>query len=70
MTTQLSHYRSRHWSTTGHAGARLGRLATVLAAVISGLLASAAAATAAFANLKPIGDGAPSPSRRPRRPSG
>jgi hypothetical protein len=57
MTTQLSHYRSRHWMATGQAGARLGRLATVLAAVISGLLASAAAATAAFANPKPIGDG-------------
>ena len=43
----------------GHlaAGPRLGRLATVLAVVISGLLASAAAATAAFANPIPIGDG-------------
>ena len=57
MTTQLSHHRSRHWMATGMAGARLGRLATVLAAVISGLLASAAAATAAFANPIPIGDG-------------
>ena len=57
MTTQFSHYRSRHWMATGQAGARLGRLATVLAAVISGLLASAAAATAAFANPVPVGDG-------------
>jgi len=53
MTTQLSHHRSRPWA----AGARLGRLATVLAAAIAGLLASAAAATAAFANPVPIGDG-------------
>ena len=56
MTTQFSHYRSRHWWATGQVGARLGRLATVLAAVISGLLASAAAATAAFANPVPVGD--------------
>ena len=53
MTTQLSHHRSRPWA----AGARLGRLATVLAAAIAGLLASAAAATAAFANPVPVGDG-------------
>jgi hypothetical protein len=46
---------------TGQAGARLGRLATVVAAVISGLLASAVAATAAFANPIPIGDGGPVP---------
>ncbi|HYB46112.1 MAG TPA: hypothetical protein VED20_01965, partial [Streptosporangiaceae bacterium] len=46
-------HRSRPWA----AGARLGRLATVLAAAIAGLLASAAAATAAFANPVPIGDG-------------
>jgi hypothetical protein len=57
MTTQLSDHRSRHWRSTGQAGARLGRLATVLAAVIAGLLASAAAATAAFANPVPVGDG-------------
>jgi hypothetical protein len=57
MTTQLSPYRSRHWLATGHSGARLGRLATVLAAAISGLLVSAAAATAAFANPVPRGDG-------------
>jgi hypothetical protein len=56
MTTQFPHHRSRHWAPAGQAGARLGRLATVLAAVISGLLASAAA-TAAFANPVPYGDG-------------
>ena len=38
-----------------------GRLATVLAAAISGLLASAAAATAAFAQPIPIGDGGTNP---------
>jgi len=68
MTTQLSHYlshyRSRRWRATGQAGARLGRLATILAAVICGLLAPAIAATAAFANPKPIGDGGASPSTR------
>ena len=42
---------------TWTAGPRLGRLATVLAAVVTGLLASAAAATAAFANPVPVGDG-------------
>jgi len=57
MSTQLSHQRSRHWMATWTAGPRLGRLATVLAAVVTGLLASAAAATAAFANPVPIGDG-------------
>jgi hypothetical protein len=61
MTTQLSHYRSRHWAVAGQAAVRLGRLATVLATVIAGLLASAAAATAAFANPVPIGDGGPIP---------
>ena len=64
MTTPFSHYQSRRWRATGQAGARLGRLATVLAAVISGLLASAAAATAAFANPVPVG-GAPSPRAGP-----
>ena len=49
MITQLSHQRSRHWVATRQAGARLGRLATVLAAVISGLLASVAVVPAAFA---------------------
>jgi hypothetical protein len=58
MSTQrFRHHRSRHWLAAWTAGARLGRLATVLAAVVSGLLASAAAATAAFANPTPIGDG-------------
>jgi hypothetical protein len=46
---------------TWQAGPRLGQLATLLAAVISGLLASTAAATAAFANPIPIGDGASLP---------
>jgi hypothetical protein len=58
MSTQRFHHpRSRHWLATWTAGARLGRLATVLAAAVAGLLASAAAATAAFANPIPIGDG-------------
>jgi hypothetical protein len=68
MTAQRSHHRSRHWLAGGQAGVRLGRLATVLAAALVGLLASAAAATAAFANPVPYGDGAPSRSRRPRPP--
>jgi hypothetical protein len=38
-------------------GARLRRVAAVLTAAICALLASAAAATAAFANPKPVGDG-------------
>jgi hypothetical protein len=47
---------------TRQAGARLGRLATVPAAVTTGLLlASAAAATAAFANPIPTGDGSSVP---------
>ncbi len=57
MSTQPSHQRSRHWMATWAAGPRLGRLAAVLAVVVSGLLASAVAATAAFANSIPIGDG-------------
>ena len=58
MSTQRFHHqRSRHWLAAWTAGARLGRLATVLAAAVAGLLASAAAATAAFANPIPIGDG-------------
>ena len=60
MITQRSHHRSRPWMATRQAGARLGRLATLLAAVISGLLASAAIVPAAFAQPIPIGDdGAP-----------
>jgi hypothetical protein len=43
----------RHWRATRHASARLRRLATVLAAVICGLLASAAAVPAAFARMEP-----------------
>jgi len=61
MITQRSHRRPRPWMATREAGARLGRLATVLAAAISGLLASAAAATAAFAQPMPIGDGGTNP---------
>jgi hypothetical protein len=58
MSTQrFRHHRSRHWLAAWPAGARLRRLATVLAAAVAGLLASAAAATAAFANPIPVGDG-------------
>ena len=57
MTTKLPHPQTRSRTAARQAGARLGRLATVLAAVISGLLASAAAATAAFATPVPVGDG-------------
>jgi hypothetical protein len=58
MSTQRSrHPRSRHWLAACTAGARPGRLATVLVAAVAGLLASAAAATAAVANPIPIGDG-------------
>jgi len=64
MTTQLSHHRPRPWIASRQAGARLGRLATALAAVIAGLLASAATATAAFAQPKPIGDGGTTPAIR------
>jgi hypothetical protein len=46
---------------TRKAGARLGRLATVLVAAISGLLASAVAATAAFAQPIPVGAGGTNP---------
>jgi hypothetical protein len=56
MTTPFSHHRSRPWMATRKAGARLGQLATVLAAVIAGLLASAAAVPAAFAGTDPIPD--------------
>jgi len=61
MTTQFSHYRSRHWPAARQLGARVGRLAAVLAAVIAGVLASTAAATAAFANPVPYGDGGTTP---------
>lgn len=53
MTTQPSRRQPRHWIATRHASARLRRLATVLAAVICGLLASAAAVPAAFARMEP-----------------
>ena len=42
MITQLSHLGTRRHTATRQAGARLGRLAAVLAAAICGLLASAA----------------------------
>jgi hypothetical protein len=58
MSTQrFRHQRSRHWLAARTAGARPGRLAAVLAAAVSGLLASAAAATSAVANPIPVGDG-------------
>ena len=53
MITQLSHQRLRPGMATWKAGARSGRLATVLAVVIAGLLAPVAAATAAFARPIP-----------------
>ena len=56
MTTPFSHHRSHPWMATRKAGARLGQLATVLAAVIAGLPASAAAVPAAFAGTDPIPD--------------
>ena len=55
MITSLSHHRPRRPMATRRAGARLGRLAAVLAAVISGLLGSAAAAAAA--EPIPVGNG-------------
>ena len=61
MITQRSHQAPRPWMATRKAGVRLGRLATVLAAAISGLLASVAAATAAFAQPIPVGDGGTNP---------
>ncbi len=57
MTTQLPYQRPRDPMAARQAGARLGRLATALAAVIGGLLASVTAATAAFATPVPVGDG-------------
>ena len=56
MTSKLPHPQTRSRTAARQARARLGRLATALAAVISGLLASAAAATAAFATPVPGGD--------------
>ena len=61
MITQRSHQRPRPGMATRKAGARLGRLATVLVAAISGLLASAVAATAAFAQPIPVGAGGTNP---------
>jgi hypothetical protein len=54
MITQHSDQRPRPVPATPKAGARLGRLATTLAAVIVGLLASAAVASAAFAAIIPV----------------
>jgi hypothetical protein len=54
MTTQHFHHRPRPWMAARQAGARLGRLTTVLAAVIGALLASAVAAAA---QPMPIGYG-------------
>jgi hypothetical protein len=60
MTTQLSPQGPRQRTATRQAGARVSRLAAVLAAVIFGLLASVTAATAAVANPIPVGnDGGP-----------
>jgi hypothetical protein len=56
VSTQLSHLRLHPVTAIWNAGARLRRLATVLAAVISGLLVSVAVVPAAFANPIPIGD--------------
>lgn len=56
MITQLSHQRTRPGAMTRQAGARLGRIATLLGVAISGLLASIAAATAAFAQPIPVGE--------------
>ncbi len=63
MSTQHSHHRRRHPMATWTAGPR--RLATVLAAVLSGLLASAAAATAAFARPVPPSGGSYGPATGP-----
>jgi hypothetical protein len=48
MNTQLPHPETRPRIAAPAAGSRLGRLAAVLAAVIGGLIASAAAGPAAF----------------------
>jgi hypothetical protein len=53
--TQVSRPGTRPHTETRKAGARLGRLAAVLAAAICGLLASAAVSPAAFARLLPPG---------------
>jgi hypothetical protein len=55
MSTQASPHRPRRPMAAWTAGPR--RLAAVLVAVIAGLLASAAAATAAFAGTHPIPGG-------------
>jgi hypothetical protein len=55
MITQLSRLGTRRRTAARQAGARLGRLAAVLAAAICGLLASAAVIPAAFARVLPDG---------------
>ena len=55
MITQLSHLGTRRHTATRQAGARLARLAAVLAAAICGLLASAVVIPAAFAKMRPDG---------------
>jgi MFS family permease len=60
MSTQLSHQRLHPGTATWKTDERPRRLARVLAAVISGLVASVAIVPAAFATPIPIGDqGAP-----------
>jgi hypothetical protein len=53
MITQLSHPGTPPCTAARKAGPRLGRLASVLAAAICGLLASAAVIPAAFARVVP-----------------
>jgi hypothetical protein len=53
MITQLSRLGTRPHNETRKAGARLGRLAAVLAAAVCGLLASAAVIPGAFARVVP-----------------
>jgi hypothetical protein len=57
MYTHLSRQGTHPRTPARSAGARLGQVAAVLAAVICGLLASAAAIPAASAQPIPIGDG-------------
>jgi hypothetical protein len=57
MYTHLSRQGTHPRTPARSAGARLGQVAAVLAAVICGLLASAAAIPAASAQPIPVGDG-------------
>jgi hypothetical protein len=54
MNVQPHHPGTHPLTAVRPAGARLGRLAAVLAAITAGLLASAAAVPAAFAGMNPI----------------